>query len=82
MQITVTISDEFAEHVKARGLTPEGYVENLIAEQAAAPPLAQDTATRLADFERFFKEMAANSDKIPVLSEEALTRESFYQDHD
>jgi hypothetical protein len=26
--------------------------------------------------------MAANSDKIPQLPDEAFTRESFYQDHD
>jgi hypothetical protein len=30
----------------------------------------------------FFREMAANSEKLPQLSDEALTRESYYQDHD
>ncbi len=82
MQITVTIPDDFAAQVKARGLTPEGYVENLIAEQAITPPFSADTVDRLADLELFFKEMAAHSDKIPILPDEALTRESFYQDHD
>jgi len=85
MQITVTIPDEFAAQVVARGLTPEGYVERLIAERAGAAAQADssaDTKTRLADLEVFFAEMAAHSDKVPILPDEALTRESFYQDHD
>ena len=65
MQITVTIPDDFAARVQARGLTPERYVETLVAEQArsALPPL--DKGIRLADMESFFEEMAAHSDKIP-----------------
>lgn len=47
MQITVTIPDDFAAQVQARGLTPERYVETLIAEQARIAPLPADTVTRL-----------------------------------
>ncbi len=36
----------------------------------------------LANLEKIFEEMAAHSDKIPLLPDEAFTRESFYQDHD
>ena len=82
MQITVTISDDFAAQVKARGLTPEGYVENLIAELAEAASTEADTARRLASLDRFIERMVAHADKSPILSDEALTRESFYQDHD
>jgi hypothetical protein len=82
MQIAVTISDDFAAQVKTRGLTPEGYVETLIAHQAEAVSTQADTASRLASLERFLERMAAHSDKVPILSDEALTRESFYQDHD
>ena len=87
MQITVTIPDDFAAQVVARGLTPEGYVEELIAERAVAASqvavdTSSDTETRLADLEVFFAEMGAYSDKVPILPDEALTRESFYQDHD
>ena len=32
--------------------------------------------------EEFLDAMASHSDKIPVLPDEAFTRESFYQDHD
>jgi hypothetical protein len=87
MQITVTIPDDFAAQVVARGLTPEGYVERLIAEQAGAASqvvadTSEDTKTKLADLEVFFAEMSAHSHKVPILPDEALTRESFYQDHD
>jgi hypothetical protein len=87
MQITVTIPDDFAAQVMARGLTPEGYVEELIAERASASfQVAADTSTetktRLADLEVFFSEMGAHSDKVPILPDEAPTRESFYQDYD
>jgi hypothetical protein len=30
----------------------------------------------------FYDALAAHSDKIPQLPDEAFTRESFYQDHD
>jgi hypothetical protein len=83
MQITVTIPDDFAAHVVARGLTPEGYVEQMIAERAgAATQVAVDTSARLADLEVFLAEMATYSERVPVLPDEALTRESFYRDHD
>ena len=34
------------------------------------------------DMGTFFEVMTKDSDKLPHLSDEALTRESFYQDHD
>ena len=82
MQITVTIPDEFAAQVKARGLTPENYVENLIddAVRTASRPLPP--AKPRMDMATFLREMASFSDKIPQLPDEAFTRESFYQDHD
>jgi hypothetical protein len=39
-------------------------------------------AERKMDMEAFIRGMAAHSDKIPQLPDEAFTRESFYQDHD
>jgi hypothetical protein len=82
MQITVTIPDEVAAAARTYGLSPESYVEKLIAEQGAAGKQPVSTEERLANLEIFFKDMAANSGKIPILSEEALTRESFYRDRD
>jgi hypothetical protein len=80
MQVTVTIPDELAAQVQSRGLTPESYVEHLLAEQ-----LLQKTATprlSLEEFDASLDELAQYSEKIPVLPDEALSRESLYQDHD
>ena len=82
MQITVTIPDEFAARVQERGLTPESFVENLIDEAARLAPKPLPPAKPKMDMESFFQGMAAYSDKIPQLPDEAFTRESFYQHHD
>ena len=81
MQITVDIPDEFAAQVKARGLSPESYVRSLI-DDAVRTAAALSPARPRMDMEAFFKGMAAYSEKIPQLPDEAFTRESFYQDHD
>jgi hypothetical protein len=82
MQITVTIPDELAAQVKARGLEPQSYVESLIDDAARTTPATAGPVKRKRDMEAFFRAMAAYSDKIPQLPDEAFTRESFYQDHD
>jgi hypothetical protein len=82
MQITVEIPDEFAAQVQARGLTPESYVRSLIEDAARNAPLPLPPAKPKIDMQTFLREMAANSEKIPQLPDQAFTRESFYQDHD
>ncbi len=86
MQITVTIPDEVVAQAQVRGLTPESYVENLIAQRkASTSPVAktdENRSERMAKLEKFFESFSANSENLPVLSDEALTRESFYSDHD
>jgi hypothetical protein len=84
MQITVTIPDEFAAQVQARGMNPESYVESLI-EDAARTAATTSVPVRpkdKMDMETFLQKMAAFSDRIPQLPDEAFTRESFYADHD
>ena len=81
MEITVTIPDEVAEQAKARGLTPESYVEELVTEQGAAPKPLRTREQRRADMARFIEEISKNSEEIPLLPDEAFTRESFYSDH-
>lgn len=80
MQITVNIPDELAAQAQARGMTTESYIERLIEDAARSEIERQQAPVR--DMEAFFREMAAYSDKIPQLPDEAFTRESFYQDHD
>jgi hypothetical protein len=81
MQITVDIPDEFAAQVKARGLTPEGYVRSLIDDAVRTAPAPLPPPKPKMNLEEFFRAMAAYSDKIPQLPDEAFTRVSFYQDH-
>jgi len=83
MQITVTIPDEFAAQVQARGLTPEDYVEQLIAEQTGSMP-ASEAARELSseEFNASLDALTRYSEKIPSLPIEAFSRASFYQDHD
>ena len=83
MQITVTVPDEFASRIQALGLTPEGYVERLIAEQTGL--LKVPVAARELDLDEFnasLDALARYSDKIPSLPVEAFSRESFYENHD
>jgi hypothetical protein len=82
MQITVDIPDELAAKVQARGLTPESYVRGLIEDAERSAPVPIHLREPRMSIEEFLEAMAANSDKIPVLPDEAFTRESFYQDHD
>lgn len=79
MQVTVNIPDELAAQVRSRGLTPQSYVERLVAEQ-----VSQKTAPvpklSLEEFEASLDELTRYSDKIPFLPDAALSRESLYQD--
>ncbi|MGO9340591.1 MAG: hypothetical protein ACLPY1_24220 [Terracidiphilus sp.] len=82
MQITLEIPDNLVTQAKARGLTPESYVRSLIEEAVRTAPVPIPPKEPKIDMETFLREMAAHSDKIPQLLDEAFTRESFYQDHD
>jgi hypothetical protein len=81
MQVTVNIPDELAAQVRLRGLTPQTYVERLLAEQVSQQMTASP-ALSLEEFDAALDELAQFSDKIPSLPDAALSRESFYQDHD
>jgi len=82
MRITITIPDEFAAEAKSRGLNPETYVEELLAKQFAPPAAPLSREERKANLEKFLQGIAAYSEKVPPLSDEAFTRESFYRDRD
>jgi hypothetical protein len=82
MRITLEIPDELAAQAEARGLSTESYVRSLIDNAGLGLPTSLPPAKPKMDLEPFFKAMAAHSDHIPQLPDEAFTRESFYQDHD
>ncbi len=82
MQITVNIPDEVVAQAQARGLSPERYVEGLVASQAAALSENGGSTPKVSKLERFFATMAKEPDESSQLHDEAFTRESFYQDHE
>lgn len=77
MQITVNIPDELAAQVQARGIALETYVEQLVVDQADMSEIELDSAHTTADLEKFFAAMSAHSNKVPLLSDEAFTRENW-----
>ena len=83
MQITVNIPDEFAAQVEALGLSPEAYLERLIA-RATKQRSASEAGRRsgMEEFEAALDALARHSDKIPALSVETFSRENLYSDHD
>lgn len=69
-----------AAEAQARGVEIEAYVESLL-EQAVTTGHSPRRRTR-EEMRTFYDVLAAHSEKIPQLPDEAFTRESFYQDHD
>ena len=87
IQLQPEVEARYAAEAQARGLALDRYIAEKLekSEPAVAGPTSQEEVSptaRLADLEQFFEEMARFSDKIPLLPDEAFTRESLYQDHD
>jgi hypothetical protein len=84
MTITVEIAPELqaeiARQAAAQGRAIEDYAASLLEGAVRRPAggggLSQDR------LEETLREMAEFSRRIPVLPDEAFTRESFYRDHD
>ncbi len=84
MAITLNLPPEveasLAAQARAVGLQLNSYVQSLLEQQAGMGRAEQ--ATSLEQFEAELDALAQGSDKLPYLPPAALTRESFYQDHD
>jgi hypothetical protein len=84
MAITLNLPPEveasLAAQARALGLQLNSYVQSLV-EQRAGLGRSEQT-TNLEQFEAELDALARGSDKLPYLPPAALTRESFYQDHD
>jgi truncated hemoglobin YjbI len=79
MEITVNIPDELAAQAQARGLKPEAYVEEILAQQVAAHSAGQSRTPE--EIRTWLDSLAQFSDKIPPLPD-TISREWIYQDHD
>ena len=80
MVVRVNIPDELAAAVKARGLSVEAYVQEILAERLARPAEASRARTP-GEIREWLDSLAQFSDKTPPLPE-TISREWLYQDHD
>jgi hypothetical protein len=81
MVVTINIPDELAAQAKARGLSPEAYVQEILAQQVSAG-VAESHKPRTPEGIRVWLDALAQfSDRIPALPD-AISREWIYQDHD
>lgn len=82
MAITLQLKPEVEERAlaqaKARGLPLEEYLTAVIEAQVQ---LVEPPPATLEEFAAALEEFAADSDDLPVLPPEALTREAIYGDH-
>jgi hypothetical protein len=83
MAITLELPPEveagLAAQAEARGLELDVYLQSLLKEHAATKRPDQ---LSLQEFDTELDALARGSEKLPYLPPEALTRESYYQDHD
>jgi len=84
MAITLNLPPEveasLAAQARALGLRLNAYVQTLLEQQAGIRRAEQ--TINLEQFEAELDALAQGSDKLRYLPAAALTRESFYQDHD
>ena len=81
LELTPHVAASLAAQAQAHGVSLDTYIRNLIEERAAAVDHREQHMT-LDLFEAELDVLAADSETLPYLPAEALTRESFYQDHD
>jgi post-segregation antitoxin (ccd killing protein) len=81
MVVTVDIPDELAAQAKARGLSLEALVQEILARQLAARPVEPRQPRTPEEIRAWLDSLAQFSDKIPLLPD-TLSREWIYQDHD
>jgi hypothetical protein len=85
MIVTVQIPDEraaqYKEHAQARGLTMERWLLELADQNAPTRSIAHLQATNSKEWARRFRAWAdGHNPRIPILSDEAMSRESIYPD--
>ncbi len=83
MTIQVELSPEsearLVEEAQARGVPPETYAGNLLQEVLASAAHRSGNLT-IVGFRAMLDVLAKDSERLPTLSTESFTRESFYED--
>jgi hypothetical protein len=77
MQVTLTIPDELAAQAKDRGVPLDVYVLGLIGQASPQPAKRKRT---VEEFHAWLEEFTQYSAKMPLLSDEAISRQAIYED--
>jgi len=80
MVVTINIPDELAAEARARGLSPEVYVLQILEHQLAVRPDEIQRPRTPEEIRAWLDSLAQFSEKIPPLPE-IISREWLYQDH-
>lgn len=80
MVVKVNVPDELAAQAKARGLSVEDYVQEILMQRLTPPAETQRLRTP-EEIRGWLDSLAQFSDKIPPLPE-TISRDWIYQDHD
>jgi hypothetical protein len=81
IEIKPEVQAELAAQAAARGMDMPAYAA-VILEQAAQPTPLEPKTRSLEEFEKTLDRIAQFSHKIPILPDEAFSRENLYQGHD
>jgi hypothetical protein len=80
VEIKPEVQAELSRQAAAHGLDIGSYAANLLEEAAQLP--AESKTLSQGQLHDTLRELAQFSHKIPLLPDEAFTRESLYRDHD
>jgi hypothetical protein len=80
VDIKPEVQEELSRQAAAHGVDVGAYAASLLEEAAHVP--AGSKALSQSQLERTLQELAQFSHKIPLLPDEAFSRESLYRDHD
>ena len=86
MAIQIELSEDaekrLTEKAKSRGIEASEYARSIV-EQALTGSSYNDPGPFTPESAaRFIRAMSAGGENLPILPDEAFTRESFYSDHD
>jgi len=80
VELAPDIEKRLIEAARAEGIEPAAYASRLISSTIAARTSEKHLSKEQLD--AVLARLASHGDNMPVLPDEAYTRESFYQDHD
>jgi len=80
IDIKPEVQEELSRQAAARGVDIVVYAARLLEEAAHVP--AEPKTLSQSQLENTLRELAQFSPKIPLLPDEAFSRESLYRDHD